>query len=345
MACDTAVLQMLQEDEYETYGLTLIHFAEKLSLTPFPPAFGLGGNGKQLRRRIANIASYRTPSAARKWKGRILCLLTALTLLAGFAPALPIYAADERRYLWQPPEETVTCHDFSAYFGDYEGSFVLYDLESDMWSIYNEDLATLRTSPDSTYKIYDALLGLEYGVITPECSEMRWDGTNYPIEAWNADQNLSSAMGNSVNWYFQSIDKTAGVQAVKNFIEIIGYGNRDLSGPLPSYWLESSLKISPVEQVELLEKFDRNDFQFAPDHVRAVKDAVCLYASPELTLYGKTGTGRVKGRNVNGWFIGYIEKPGRTWYFASNIRGEDGAAGAAASEIALSILSDLYIWE
>ena len=44
VACDTSVLKMLEEDAYEDYGNTLINFAEKVSLTPFPFAAGLGGN-------------------------------------------------------------------------------------------------------------------------------------------------------------------------------------------------------------------------------------------------------------------------------------------------------------
>ena len=61
--------------------------------------------------------------------------------------------------------------------------------------------ATLRTAPNSTYKIYDALFGLEEGVIAPDDSFMAWDGTNHPFEAWNGNQDLLSAMQSSVNCY------------------------------------------------------------------------------------------------------------------------------------------------
>lgn len=40
----------------------------------------------------------------------------------------------------------------------------MYDLGNDSWSIHDMDHATLRVAPDSTYKIYDALFGLEEGV-------------------------------------------------------------------------------------------------------------------------------------------------------------------------------------
>ena len=62
VACDTSVLKMLEEDDYADYGNTLINFAEKISLTPFPFAAGLGGNMKQMKRRIINIASYEKPT-------------------------------------------------------------------------------------------------------------------------------------------------------------------------------------------------------------------------------------------------------------------------------------------
>ena len=62
IACDTSVLKMLEEDDYEDYGNTLINFAEKVSLTPSPFAASLGGNMKQMKRRIINIASYEKPT-------------------------------------------------------------------------------------------------------------------------------------------------------------------------------------------------------------------------------------------------------------------------------------------
>ena len=39
-----------------------------------------------------------------------------------------------------------------------------------------------------TYKIYDALIGLEAGVITPEDSTMEWNRELYPFQEWNTDQ-------------------------------------------------------------------------------------------------------------------------------------------------------------
>ena len=343
VACDTSVLMMLKEDDYEDYGNTLINFAQKVSLTPFPFADGLGGNMKQMKRRIINIASYKKPTFIKRLKGMTAFALTAV-LLFGLAPFISTYAADESYYQWDSSSENVSYTDLSTYFGKYEGSFVLYDLKNNAWNIYDRERATLRVAPNSTYKIYDALFGLEEGVITPEDSFIAWDGKHYPFEAWNADQTLPSAMTSSVNWYFQSLDEQLKASDVYSYIQEIGYGNENISGDFSTYWLDSSLKISPVEQVELLTKLHYNSFGFASKNIDAVKDSICLSSSDAGTFYGKTGTSRVNGQDVNGWFVGFVETVNNTYFFAANIEADDGAAGSNAAEITMSILSDMNIY-
>ena len=344
VACDTSVLKMLEEDDYENYGNTLINFIEKVSISPFPFAASLSGNMKQIKRRIINIASYEKPTFYKKLKGMTAFILTTV-LIMGLTPFISTYAADESRYQWKSSSENISYVDFSKYFGKYEGSFVLYDLGNDAWSIHDIEHATLRVAPDSTYKIYDALFGLEEGVITPEDSFIAWNGESYPFEAWNADQTLQSAMASSVNWYFQSVDEQLGTTSVYDYIKEIGYGNKNMSGDFSTYWMESSLKISPIEQVELLTQLQNNNFGFAPENINAVKDSICLSSSDAGTFYGKTGTGRVDGQDVNGWFIGYIETADNTYFFATNIGADSDATGGNATEITMSILSDMNIWK
>lgn len=344
VACDTSVLKMLEEDDYEDYGNTLINFIEKVSISPFPFAASLSGNMKQMKRRIINIASYEKPTFYKKLKGMTAFILTTV-LIMGLTPFISTYAADESHYQWKSSSENISYVDFSKYFGKYEGSFVLYDLGNDAWSIHDIEHATLRVAPDSTYKIYDALFGLEEGVITPQDSFIAWNGENYPFEAWNADQTLQSAMASSVNWYFQSVDEQLGTASVYDYIKEIGYGNKNMSGDFSTYWMESSLKISPIEQVELLTRLQNNSLGFAPENINAVKDAIRLSSSDNGTLYGKTGTGRVDGQDINGWFVGYIEIADNTYFFATNIGADSDATGGNATEITMSILSDMNIWK
>ncbi len=344
VACDTAVLHLLKEQEYTDYGNTLLHFAQKISRHPGPFAAGIGGNKKQMQKRIINIISYESPTKGKRIKSGVIFCITAL-ILSTLAPLLSIRAAREERDHWQKEGACVSYIEGTPdSFRGVQGSFVLYDFSRDAWQIYNPRRATLRTSPNSTYKIYAALLALESDLITPQDSKMEWNQKTYPIEAWNGDQDLHSALQNSVNWYFQSLDARLGKNAIRQFIQKIGYGNQNLSGDLSSYWMESSLKISPIEQVELLRRLYFNDFIFSAENIQAVKDSLLLTSTSAGSLFGKTGTGQINGKNVNGWFIGWVEASDGAYFFAVNIQADDGADGTRASQIALSMLSDLQIW-
>ena len=101
----------------------------------------------------------------KKLKSFIAFLMISI-LLFGLTPFVSTYATDEKQYQVEHNFKNCSEIDLRNYFGKYEGSFVLYDLKRDVWKIHNIDRAVLRVAPNSTYKIYDALFGLEEGVIT-----------------------------------------------------------------------------------------------------------------------------------------------------------------------------------
>ena len=136
---------------------------------------------------------------------------------------------------------------------------------------------------------------------------LQWDGISRELAAWNETQDLHSAMQNSVNWYFQTLDTAVGAEELEGFYRKIGYGNGSVGKDAAAYWKDGRLKISPLEQVMLLRKFYHNDWQMKQENLQAVKDALFLTERNGCRLYGKTGTGRTDGRDVSGWFVGYVE--------------------------------------
>lgn len=341
IACDTNVLKQISAEAYTDYGNTLINFAEKVSCTSFPFAAGISGSMKQMKKRVTNIAAYCPASFQKKLQSTFTFIIITI-FLSGTIPVLSIQALEKDRYHFNDTNASyLNLHDI---FEGYKGSFVLYDAAEDAWQIYNKDNAVTRIPPASTFKIYSALYGLESGAITPEQSLIRWSGQNYVYDLWNADQTLESAMQNSVTWYFQTLDQRASLSDLENYIQKIGYGNQIVKGDTASYWLNSSLKISPVEQVIMLTKLYNNQFEFAPENIKAIKDSITLYTTEEGTLCGKTGTQEINGQNTSGWFIGYIEKDDRTYFFATSIQNDQSASGPAATELSFTILSDLGLW-
>lgn len=341
IACDSSVLAMLTPDTYLDYGNTLINFAERLSRFPYSVA-GISGSKKEIRKRIISIAGFHTDTRWCKRKSRMVFAVTAVFVII-LMPSISAMASPGANYEFNAGR--VNQLEVESWFCGFRGSFVLYGLNSGQYSIYNEEEGIKRISPDSTYKIYSALTALERGVIAPDSSAMNWNGTHYPFEAWNRDQNLNSAMSHSVNWYFTALDEKTGLLSLNKYFRKIGYGNSDLSGGLGRYWAESSLKISPVEQVELLARFCLGDLPFDQENVKAVKDSLFVSSSGGSTLYGKTGTGKIDGQNVNGWFVGFVESPEETYIFATNIQDQTSANGSTAAKITLDILDNRNIYK
>lgn len=124
VACDSAVLKLLDKNSYEDYGNTLINFAEKVSLTPFPFTAGISGNMRQMQKRVINIANYRPASFKKIIHSTIAYIVIALFLL-GAAPILSIQAAENNRYYFNETDRDITYIDLNDIFDGYHGSFVL----------------------------------------------------------------------------------------------------------------------------------------------------------------------------------------------------------------------------
>jgi len=343
IACDFTVLNRLSNENYISYGETIIHFVEKLPYVhPISLSMEMGGSKGQLTKRIEKIADYNPETMWQRIKS--IGIFTIIGILV-FSQAPPISALGANNDGWYHFRgASVRYENLSSYFSGHQGSFVLYDMEKEQYAIYNKNASQTRVSPVSTYKIYSALIALETDAIDIERSIREWDGATYPFETWNQDQDLMTAMQNSVSWYFQDIDAQVGIEGLGSYFTRLSYGNYDLSGGIADYWMESSLRISPLEQVNLLKSFYENDTIFKTEHVNALKDVLRLAEKDGAVLSGKTGTGSVNGKVVNGWFVGYVENSGRTFIFATNIQGKDDAGSSTAVQITLSILNDKGIY-
>jgi bla regulator protein BlaR1 len=344
IACDIAVLQLLDDRCHVEYGHTIINFAERVSRTTnYSLVSQLVSPASQLKKRIEMIAGFRPESKELKIKSLGVVLLAGGLVLSQIPVVSALARDDDQRYSFNG--ERAVYEDLGNYFSGYEGAFVFYDLKADQYHIYNERNSTWRVPPASSYKIYSALIGLESGVISDENSTIAWNSQTYPYKEWNKDQNLFTAMKSSVNWYFQAMESELDRSVFQAYINQIHYGNLNISSGPGTYWLESSsLKISPVEQVQLLKAMYTNQFGFGEEHIRTVKDAIRLEEEGGAVLYGKTGTGAVNHKNTNGWFIGFVESDGNTYFFATNIRNEDRSNGSTAADISLKILQDKGIY-
>ena len=242
--------------------------------------------------------------------------------------------------------ETMITEDLSGYFTGYEGCFVLFDQNQNKYTVYNEEKSGKRMPPCSSFKIVNALIGLETGVLADENTAFPWDRTQYAIESWNQDQTLQSAVTHSCVWYFQRVAAEVGEERMQEYLDGIEYGNRDISGGITEFWLMSSLTISPMEQVGILRRMYGCQLPVSRENIDTVKKVITLSDENGIRLSGKTGSGVGANGNrySNGWFVGYVEKDGNAYFFATNIEpdgaSDESAGGIQAKEITLSILRD-----
>ncbi|MCY9590651.1 hypothetical protein PC41400_17565 [Paenibacillus chitinolyticus] len=80
----------------------------------------------------------------------------------------------------------------------------------------------------------------------------KWDGNRRAREIWNQDHTSASAMRYSVVWYYQAMARDIGKERMQEWVNRADYGSKDFSGGIDRLWLNSSLKISPVEEVDFL---------------------------------------------------------------------------------------------
>jgi len=232
-----------------------------------------------------------------------------------------------------------TSDAFSAAFDSVgvEGTFVLHRMGTNEFKTNDRKRAETRFLPASTFKIFNALVSLETGVITDEHETFEWDGVERSVLAWNRDHDLASAIRVSAVWYFQELARRIGRDRMQEWIDLVGYGNRDIDGEIDSFWLTGDIRISPLEQVRFLERLYKGDLPFSHRSMEIVKRILINEQTPEWTLHGKTGWGGDDGDQV-GWYVGYVERTNAVWFFANNIHIVKNEDARTRVEIARAIL-------
>ncbi len=128
-------------------------------------------------------------------------------------------------------------------------------------------------------------------------------------------------MNDSVVWYSQQITASLGKQRFADYVRAFQYGNADVSGDaehdgLTLSWIDSSLRISPLEQLAFLDKVVNRRLGVS-EHAYAM--------TTRLTRYNKLADGwRVHGKTGSaadlGWYVGWVSKGRHTYVFARLIQ-------------------------
>ena len=199
------------------------------------------------------------------------------------------------------------------------GCFGLFDNGENNFVIYN--LPRYRDSaytPASTFKIVNALIGIQTGIITDETMVIKWDGVKRWNEDWNKDLTMKEAFQvSSVPW-FQEPARRIGHDTMKRWIDSLGYGNRNISGPVDSFWLNNRLKITADEELGLVKKLYFDQLPFFKRTQDIVQSVMLREQNSNYKLSYKTGWGMLENGHDLGWVVGWIEENRHPYFFVLN---------------------------
>lgn len=250
-------------------------------------------------------------------------------------------------------EAVITEIDWESYFDGINGAAVIYNPSENSYQIFNQEIALIQRSPCSTFKIISSLIALENKEIEPGDSVRTWSGEVFWNETWNKDISFEEAFRTSCVWYYRELIDEIGKDVMQEELNRLQYGNCDISDwegrlntnnnnrALTGFWIESSLKISPKEQVEVMERIFGEDSMYSQETKDELKKVMLVPEQPnqDIYIYGKTGMGKSHGVVADAWFTGFADMvQGRRYFcvYLGETEGKD-VSSAKAKEIAIEL--------
>jgi beta-lactamase class D len=220
-----------------------------------------------------------------------------------------------------------------------EGCFTMLNNADGNIIVYNIGMDTLRVTPASTFKILNSLIALQTGVATSDKMVVKWDSVKRPVDAWNKDMDMREAFKVSCVPYYQELARRIGKEKMKDWIDSIGYGNKNISGPIDSFWLNNSLKISPDEQLGLLKRLYFDQLPFRKSVQETVRQMMVQENNSAYKLSYKTAWGSDEQHHSIGWVCGWIEENRHVYFFVTLVKSED--SGTDMSKVRMDITRDI----
>jgi beta-lactamase class D len=198
------------------------------------------------------------------------------------------------------------------------GTFVLLDPVDGSLSGHDSARAHRPYIPASTFKIANALIGLDCGSVASVDEVLPYGGKPQPVPEWEHDMSLRAGIKISNVPVFQELARRTGLARMKAGLAKLHYGNTQTGSVVDQFWLQGPLQISAVEQTQFLHRLATSDLPVTKAALAAVQEITLQDPFDGLPLHGKTGWCTSTTPAI-GWYVGWVEKDGRAYCFALNI--------------------------
>jgi beta-lactamase class D len=202
------------------------------------------------------------------------------------------------------------------------GTIALFDTQDGVLGCSDVKKCQEAVTPASTFKIPHSMIALETGIVEGPDTVLPWDHQEYSNENWNQDLKFRDAFRFSCLPCYRAIARKVGEAGERDWVEKLGYGNRDTSGGVDKFWMWGGMRISAVEQIDFLRRFDGNKLPISASTADLVRDIMTLDVTEKYVLRGKTGSASPpdEPRELY-WFVGWLELGERRVFFATLIDG------------------------
>lgn len=224
-----------------------------------------------------------------------------------------------------------------------DGCFVVQDVKADKLHVWNAERARQRFRPASTFKIANAIIGLESRVVESIDEVIPYGGTKEFNKAWEQDMNLRDAMKVSNVAVFHQLAKREGLPTIKKYLDEFGYGNGQVGDDIERrFWLEGPLGISTFEQVEFLRKLATAQLSIREQTRDWICESILFKATDDYRIYAKTGWVGPKDPQI-GWWVGWVRKGESVYPFSLNVNIKNSSDAAQRAPIGLDCLTSLGV--
>lgn len=234
---------------------------------------------------------------------KTLILLPLLSCLSLTACSLPVSNSSSQI------TSTQSIPAIAKLFDQAQSSGVLVIQRGQQIQVYGNDLYRANTEyvPASTFKMLNALIGLQHGKATTN-EIFKWNGKKRSFAAWEKDMTLGQAMQASAVPVYQELARRIGLELMQQEVQRIQFGNQQIGQHIDNFWLVGPLKITPEQEVEFISALAREQLAFDPRVQQQVKAMLLLQERQAYRLYAKSGWGMDVEPQV-GWLTGWVETP------------------------------------
>jgi beta-lactamase class D len=204
-----------------------------------------------------------------------------------------------------------------------EGCFTFLDNATGEIKLYNMAMDTSRFAPFETFDIVSSLFLLQTGVVTDEKMTIALDSASLKYFKGKIEPNIVNAFQFNATPFFQKTISGMGKDTLQDWISRLGYGNKDISGPLDSFWLNNRLKISPDEQLGLLKRLYFDQLPFRKTVHASVRQMMIKENNSAYKFAIKNGLGLEDSTNRISWVNGWVEENNHVYFFSSVIKDKE----------------------